>query len=123
MDSSSSLEGLIKLNKYAKNIANINVKIYDGLTVEFCKKEKASIMIRGLRAVSDFEYELQLALMNKKLDYNLDTIFFIPNHNYLYLSSSMVREIIRLGGKLDEFVPECVYEALLKKFKGVDYGK
>ncbi len=99
-----------------KNIPNVKVKIYDGLTVEFCKKENASIMIRGLRAVSDFEYELQLALMNKKLDYNLDTIFFIPDHNYLYLSSSMVREIIRLGGKLDEFVPECVYEALLKKY-------
>jgi pantetheine-phosphate adenylyltransferase len=116
-------ERLWLCKKTTENIANINVKIYDGLTVEFCKKEKASIMIRGLRAVSDFEYELQLALMNKKLDYNLDTIFFIPNHNYLYLSSSMVREIIRLGGKLDEFVPECVYEALLKKFKGVDYGK
>ena len=110
--------------KTTQNIPNINVKIYDGLTVEFCKREKASVMIRGLRAVSDFEYELQLALMNKKLDPNLDTIFFIPDHNYLYLSSSMVREIIRLGGKLNEFVPECVYLALLKKYnKGENYAE
>ncbi len=120
----SDEERLALCEKVTENISNVNVKIFDGLTVEFCKKEKASVMIRGLRAVSDFEYELQLALMNKKLDQNLDTIFFIPEHNYLYLSSSMVREIIRLGGKLDEFVPEYVYNALLKKYNnGENYAE
>lgn len=98
-----------------ENDDKIEVMKFSGLVVDFAKKVNALIMIRGLRAVSDFEYELSLALMNKNLCNDLETVFFVPENKYLYLSSTMIREVVALGGDVSEFVPECVEKALQEK--------
>lgn len=106
-----------------ENIQNVLVEKYDGLSVDFAKKHNAVAMIRGLRAVSDFEYELQIALMNSKLDHEINTIFLIPDAKHLYLSSSIMRQIVSLGADPDEFLPKNVEIALKINLtdKGVSY--
>ena len=113
-----SLEERLHLLKQAVGTAN-NVRIaqFDGLLVEFARTEQASAVIRGLRAVSDFEFEFQMALMNRKLESNLETIFLMPKEEYTYLSSRLVKEVARLGGDVSKFVPAMVAAALGEKFK------
>jgi pantetheine-phosphate adenylyltransferase len=94
---------------------------FHGLVVNFAKEQESITMIRGLRAISDFEYELSQALMNKKLHQEIDTIFLIPDYKYLYLSSTMVRQVILLGGEIKDLIPTCVEIALKNKFKGVSH--
>src|SRR6266567_4368956 len=89
----------------------------DWLLVEFALQQKANAVIRGLRAVSDFEFEFQMALMNRKLEGNVETIFLMPKEEYTYLSSRLVKEIARLGGDVSKFVPSIVAAALGKKFR------
>ncbi len=113
-----SLEERTRLCQEAlKDIPNARAESFEGLVVDFAKKLGTNIMIRGLRAVSDFEYELQLALMNKKLSNEIETIFLVPRFDYLYLSSSMVRNIASVGGDVETLVPPCVAEVLRKKVK------
>ncbi len=113
-----SLEERTKLCQEAlKDIPNARAESFEGLVVDFAKKLGTNIMIRGLRAVSDFEYELQLALMNKKLSNEIETIFLVPRFDYLYLSSSMVRNIAAVDGDVETLVPKCVAEVLKKKVK------
>lgn len=100
-----------------KHYSNVEVDTFDGLLVEYAKKKKAVALVRGLRAISDFEYELQMALMNRKLDSTLETVFLMPNEKYTYLNSSIVREIARLGGNVQDFVPDAVLKAFQKKFR------
>ncbi len=88
-----------------------------GLLVDFAVKEDACALIRGLRAVSDFEFEFQMALMNRKLEARVETIFLMPKEDYTYLSSRIVKEIARLGGDIAKFVPPHVAEAFAKKLK------
>ncbi|MCU4138392.1 pantetheine-phosphate adenylyltransferase [Candidatus Pacearchaeota archaeon] len=95
----------------------IKVEIFSELLVEFAKKKSACAIIRGLRAVSDFEYEMQLALMNRKLSNNIDTVFLLPSLKWIFLSSSVVKEIAKFGGKIDDLVPKIVAEKLKEKFK------
>jgi pantetheine-phosphate adenylyltransferase len=87
----------------------------DGLLVEFAREAGACAIVRGLRAVSDFEFEFQMALMNRKLEAGVETIFLMPKEEYTYLSSRIVKEIARLGGDVSSFVPECVVAALRAK--------
>ena len=89
---------------------------FDGLLVDFAKKRSSTIMIRGLRAVSDFEYEFQMALMNRQLWHELETVFLAPAEHYSYLSASLIREIASLGGSVSEFVNPSVHDALQRKF-------
>jgi pantetheine-phosphate adenylyltransferase len=89
---------------------------FDGLLVDFAVAEKATAVIRGLRAVSDFEFEFQMALMNRKLQGTVETIFLMPKEDYTYLSSRLVKEIARLGGDVSKFVPGDVAKALRQKF-------
>jgi pantetheine-phosphate adenylyltransferase len=96
----------------------VRVAPMEGLLVDFAKTENACAVIRGLRAISDFEFEFQMALMNRKLDARVETIFLMPKEEYTYLSSRIVKEIARLGGDVSAFVPSPVREALAKKFKG-----
>jgi pantetheine-phosphate adenylyltransferase len=110
-------ERLDLLRETAGKINNVHVAEFKGLLVEFAKAEKAGAVIRGLRAVSDFEFEFQMALMNRKLDVGVETIFLMPKEEYTYLSSRIVKEIARLGGDVSSFVPVCVVKALSKKFK------
>ena len=95
----------------------VRVGQFDGLLVEFAAREKATAVIRGLRAVSDFEFEFQMALMNRKLEAAVETIFLMPKEEYTYLSSRLVKEIARLGGDVSKFVPACASRALGRKFK------
>ena len=110
-------ERLALLRDALDKIDHVRVAQFDGLLVDFAVAQKASAVIRGLRAVSDFEFEFQMALMNRKLEDSVETIFLMPKEEYTYLSSRLVKEIARLGGNVSGFVPGPVAEALAKKFK------
>jgi pantetheine-phosphate adenylyltransferase len=96
-------------------IKNARADIFEGLLVEYAAKQKARAIVRGLRAVSDFEFEFQMALMNRKLAENIETIFMMPKETYTFISSRMIKEIARLGGDIGPFVPPHVAVALKKK--------
>jgi len=111
-----SLEERVALAKEAlSGYENVEVKGYEGLTIDFAKANDLSIIVRGLRAVSDFEYEFQLASMNRHLSREIETIFLTPAEKYAFISSSLVREIATLDGDIDNFVSKNVKDALLKK--------
>ncbi len=93
-------------------LGNVEVSAFDGLLVDFARDQKSQAIIRGLRAVSDFEFEFQLALMNRKLEPNIETIFMMPRETYTFLSSKLVKEIAQLGGNVSAFVPPHVERAL-----------
>ncbi len=93
-------------------LGNVEVDAFDGLLVDFARDQKAQAIIRGLRAVSDFEFEFQLALMNRKLEPDIETIFMMPRETYTFLSSKLVKEIAQLGGDVSAFVPPHVERAL-----------
>jgi pantetheine-phosphate adenylyltransferase len=93
----------------------VKVKAFSGLLVEFLRKEKTNIVLRGLRVVSDFEYEFQMALMNRRLDPEVETVFLTPKEELSYLSSRLVKEVHRLGGDVSGLVPSLVYRALREK--------
>jgi pantetheine-phosphate adenylyltransferase len=95
----------------------IEVKAFGGLLVEFVRNHQARVVIRGLRAVSDFEYELQMALMNRQLDPEIETLYMMPNVNYSFLSSSVVKEVFSLGGCVTGLVPEIVENRLQEKLR------
>lgn len=100
-----------------KTNRSVRVDVFDGLLVEYAKKKKATVLVRGLRAVSDFEYEFQMALMNRKLAPAIDTVFLMPHARYTYLNSTIVREVARLGGDVSGLVPANVRRRLLDKLK------
>ena len=105
------------VKKAMKHLPNVEADTFDSLLVEYVVSQKAQAIVRGLRAVSDFEFEFQLALMNRKLDENVETIFMMPKDTYTFLSSRIVKEIARLGGDVSAFVPSHVQSALHKKLK------
>lgn len=98
-------------------LPNVTAEAFSGLLVNFARKKKASALIRGLRAVSDFEYEFQMALMNRKLAPKITTVFLMPHEKYTYLNSSIIREVARLGGDVTDLVPAAVARALRQKLK------
>jgi pantetheine-phosphate adenylyltransferase len=104
------------LKESSKNLPNVEITTFSGLLADYFDKINATVLIRGLRAVSDFEYEFQMALMNKKLNGKIETIFLMPDQDYTFLSSSMIKEIALLGGNTKDFVPTCV-EKKLKQIK------
>jgi len=104
------------LRETAGKIDHVRIVEFKGLLVDFARKAEAKAVIRGLRAVSDFEFEFQMALMNRKLDGAVETIFLMPKEEYTYLSSRIVKEIAGLGGDVSSFVPACVVKALKTKF-------
>ncbi len=95
----------------------VEVRAFHGLLVDFAQKNKANVVMRGLRAISDFEYEFQMALMNRKLNPEIETLFMMPSQEYSFLSSRMVKEISMLGGCLRDLVPEIIEKRLKEKFK------
>jgi pantetheine-phosphate adenylyltransferase len=107
--------GLVK--QAVKHLPNVEADSFDRLLVDYVVNKQAQAIVRGLRAVSDFEFEFQLALMNRKLNENIETIFMMPKDTYTFLSSRIVKEIARLGGDVSGFVPVHVQTALVKKFK------
>jgi pantetheine-phosphate adenylyltransferase len=109
-------ERLQLLEQSIGKIANVRIAQFDGLLVDFAVAQQANAVIRGLRAVSDFEFEFQMALMNRKLETAVETIFLMPKEEYTYLSSRIIKEIARLGGDVSSFVPPAVVKALGRKF-------
>jgi pantetheine-phosphate adenylyltransferase len=101
--------------KAIESVKNVQVIKYSGITVEFAKKINAQVIVRGLRASSDFEREFEMALMNKRLAPDVELVCFMANLKYQFLSSSLLKEIIKLGGNLDDMIPPHVTEALRKK--------
>lgn len=99
-------------------VPNIRIERFDGLLVDFARQQQASAVVRGLRAISDFEFEFQMALMNRKLEPEIETIFMMPAEKYTYISSRIVKEIARLGGDVTAFVPTSVAEALQTRLHG-----
>jgi pantetheine-phosphate adenylyltransferase len=109
-------ERISLLEEACTHIPNLRVIRLDGLLVDFAKREKVVAIVRGLRAISDFEFEFQMALMNRKMEPTVETIFMMPKEELSYISSRIVKEIARLGGNVESFVPDCVVRALAKKF-------
>lgn len=109
-------ERIEMIEAVVKEIPNVRVDTFTGLLVDYMKKNRATVIIKGLRAVSDFEYEFQMALMNSKLDPEIETLFMMTNSQYSYLSSSIVKEVGHLGGALDELVPDAILGRVLRKF-------
>ena len=113
-----SLEERITLiNDATKHISNVRCDHFEGLLVEFAETNHVAAIIRGLRAVSDFEYEFQMALMNRRLQPDISTVFLMPNEKYSYLNSTIVKEVARYGGNIDKFVTRLVAEKLKEKYK------
>ena len=112
-----SLEERLSLIRQCVPSDRVEVASFQGLLVEFAKRMEARVLVRGLRAVSDFEYELQMAMMNRKLDPDLETVFLMPKAVYSYVSSRMVKEVARLGGDVGCLVPDTVKAALKLKFR------
>jgi len=98
-----------------KNHPNVEVDTFDGLLVDYVAKRKANVIVRGLRAVSDFEYEFQMALMNRELASSIETVFMMPDAKYSYISSRLIKEVFSLGGKIHGLVPELVEKRLREK--------
>jgi pantetheine-phosphate adenylyltransferase len=103
------------LEDLTSGFKNVQVDTFDGLTVDYATRVGATAVLRGIRALSDYEYELQMALMNRKLQPELETVFMMPAEQYSYLSSRLVREVARLGGAIDGLVPEMVEQRLREK--------
>ena len=110
-------ERLDLIQEATKDIPNVKVDSHSGLLVEYEKTRNANAILRGLRAVSDFEYEMQITSMNRKLDENIETFFIMTNNQYSFLSSSIVKEVARYGGSVVDLVPPIVERALKEKFQ------
>ena len=109
-------ERIEAVNTSVEALENVSVLRFDSLLVDFAREHNAQIIIRGLRAVSDFEYEFQLSGMNKRLNPNIETLFMTPSEEFANISSSLVREILSLGGDISPFVPDCV-EFIVQRHK------
>ena len=108
------------IKESVRGMKNVEVDSYDGLLVDYAKKKNISVVIRGLRAISDFEYEFQMALMNRKISPEVETIFLVPHESFTYLSSSLIKEIISVGGDISHFVPKVVKKFAKKELKKKD---
>ncbi|HMB70851.1 MAG TPA: pantetheine-phosphate adenylyltransferase [bacterium] len=104
-------------SRATSHLQGVDVVLFRSLTVDFARERGACAIIRGLRAVSDFDYEFQLAWMNRRLDAEIETVFLCPNENYSYVNSSLVKEISKLGGDISDFVPTDVERALRERFR------
>lgn len=111
----SVAERLEMLRELTAHLANVRIDTFDGLMVEYAKSRNATCILRGIRAISDYEYELQMALMNRKLEPTLETVFMMPADKYSYVSSRLVREVAQAGGPVRGLVPEIVEQRLREK--------
>ena len=114
----STEERLDLAKRVLEEYTNVSVMRFDGLLVKFVAEQNSAMVLRGLRAVSDFEYEFQLAGMNRKMNANIDTVFLTPSEQFTYISSSLIREISKLGGDVSTFVHPVVNEALIERRSG-----
>jgi pantetheine-phosphate adenylyltransferase len=112
-------ERLAFIKSAVKGLKGAEAAAFDGLLVDYVRKSRGVAILRGLRAVSDFEYELQIALMNRRLNHSIETVFMMPSEEYTFLTSSIIKEVTSFGGSVKGLVPEEVEEALREKFEAV----
>jgi pantetheine-phosphate adenylyltransferase len=112
-------ERLVFIKSAVKGLKGAKAAVFDGLLVEYVRKTKGIAILRGLRFVSDFEYELQIALMNRRLNHNVETVFMMPSEEYTFLTSSIIKEVTSFGGSVKGLVPEEVEKALKEKYRDV----
>lgn len=110
-------EKIDMLKKSTAHIPNVEVEFFDGLLVNYVRKKGARVIVKGLRAISDFEYEFQMALLNKNVDPEIETLFMMTSNKYSYLSSSIVKELGSLGASLEELVPEVIMNKIIEKLR------
>lgn len=113
----STEERIDLLRQATENLDNVEIVGFDGLLADYAREQGITAIVKGLRAVSDFEYEFQQALTNKKLNPELETVFLTTNSDFMYLSSSMVKQVASLGGDISSFVPECVHDEIIKRLR------
>jgi pantetheine-phosphate adenylyltransferase len=113
----SLAERISMFKDVTRNFKGVTIEGFDGLLVDYVRRKDAVAIIRGLRAVSDFEYEMQMALMNRRLDYRIETVFLMPNQEYSFITSTIVREAASYGGDVSSLVPGVVVDKLRKKFR------
>jgi pantetheine-phosphate adenylyltransferase len=114
----SESERVAIIREVFKDTPNVQVETFNGLLVDYAQRKQAHVLVRGLRAVSDFEYEFQMALMNRHLAPGLETVFMMPAEQYTYISSRLIKEVFTLGGEVTGLVPPVVEEQLREKAKG-----
>lgn len=112
----SAEERVELLRRATKDMPNVEIDTYDGLLAEYAREKQASVIVKGLRAMSDFEYEFQMALTNRKLNPDVETVFLATSAEHMYLSSSLVKQVAKLGGDIHEFVPSCIVKDILEKY-------
>jgi pantetheine-phosphate adenylyltransferase len=103
------------IQETTKGIKNLKIEAFDGLIIKYAKKNNVNVLIRGLRMISDFENELQMALTNRRLDESIETIFLMPSEGYSFLSSTLIKEALQLGAEMSSFVPKVVEKSLKEK--------
>lgn len=111
-------ERLLQLSEITKDMPNVHVKSFSGLLIDFAKSHNASVIVRGLRALTDFEYEFQMALTNREISNEIETILIPTSLQYLFISSSVVKELFYFGGDIQSMVPPIIYKEIQKKLKG-----
>ncbi len=112
----SAVERVEMIQKSVSNMASVEVEHFDGLLMDYAKKKEANVVVRGLRAITDFEFEFQMALVNRRLAEHIVTVFLMPNEKYTYLNSTIVKEVAKFGGDVSSFVSKDVDERLREKF-------
>lgn len=105
------------IKKSVAHLNNVEVDFYDGLLADYAKQHNAYAIVKGLRAMSDFEYEFQMALANRKLNPDVETLFLTTKSEYMYLSSSMIKQIASMGGDISEFVPSVIHNSIIERLK------
>ena len=114
----NALEREEMIKDSVSHLENVEVRIFNNLLVDFAKKENSKIIIRGLRVLSDFEYEFKMALMNRNLNNQITTLFMMPHEKYTHISSSLLKEVFCLGGDISNYVPQLIIDKLAKKHNG-----
>lgn len=110
-------EKIDMLKRATAHIPNVEIEFFDGLLVDFVRKKNAKVIVKGLRAISDFEYEFQMAMLNKSVAPDIETLFMMTSNKYSYLSSSIVKELGRLGASVEEYVPEAIIDNVIEKLR------
>ena len=109
----NAIERKEMIEESVSGLGNVEVKIFDSLLVDFAKVENCNVIIRGLRVLSDFEYEFKMALMNRNLNNDITTLFMMPHEKYTHISSSLLKEVLKLGGDISDYVPESIIKKII----------
>ena len=111
----SAIERKEMIEESVSEFKNVEVKIFDNLLVDFAESEHCNVIVRGLRVLSDFEYEFKMALMNRNLNDNITTLFMMPHEKYTHISSSLLKEVLKLGGDISDYIPESIIKKIISR--------